>query len=160
LSLVAPSATASALRAVTKEDLEDVIWELDPLETYCQTNFDRTDASATFHEWEIDALVAPAANKQIEGDSEAYTSIASPTRVGNYLQIFAKQFLVSGTQEVVSKAGRKSEVMRQLKKQMKELKNDMEFAIVQNQQSSVGGSATARASSGHRIVDRLDGQQR
>jgi hypothetical protein len=131
-----------------REDLEDVIWELDPLETYCQTNFDRTDGSATFHEWEIDALVAAAANKQIEGDSEAYTSIVSPTRVGNYMQIFAKQFLVSGTQEVVNKAGRKSEVMRQLKKQMKELKNDMEFAIVQNQVSSAGGSATARTSAG------------
>jgi hypothetical protein len=131
-----------------REDLEDVIWELDPLETYCQTNFDRVDASATFHEWEIDALVAAAANKQIEGDSESYTSIASPTRVGNYTQIFAKQFLVSGTQEVVNKAGRKSEVMRQLKKQMKELKNDMEFSIVQNQVSSAGGAATARTSAG------------
>jgi hypothetical protein len=24
-----------------REDLEDVIWELDPLDTYCLTNFDR-----------------------------------------------------------------------------------------------------------------------
>lgn len=128
-----------------REDLEDVIWELDPLDTYCLTNLERSDAKATFHEWELDALVAPAANRQLEGDSEAYTSIVSPTRVGNYCQISSKLFLVSGTQEVVAKAGRKSEVMRQLKKQMKELKNDMEYAIVRNQASSAGGATTTRS---------------
>lgn len=128
-----------------REDLEDVIWELDPLETRVLTTFDRTDANATYHEWELDTLVAPGANRQIEGDSESYTSITSPTRAGNYCQISSKQFLVSGTQEVVAKAGRKSEIVRQLKKQMKELKNDMEYAIVRNQASSAGGSATARS---------------
>lgn len=128
-----------------REDLEDIIWELDPLDTRCLTTFERTEAKATFHEWELDALVAPAANRQLEGDSESYTSITSPTRAGNYCQISSKQFLVSGTQEVVAKAGRKSEVARQLKKQMRELKNDMEYAIVRNQASSAGGSATARS---------------
>lgn len=128
-----------------REDLEDVIWELDPLDTYCLSNFDRTDASATYHEWELDTMVAPGANRQIEGDSESYSSVVSPSRAGNYLQIVSKQFLISGTQEVVAKAGRKSEVLRQLKKQMKELKNDMEYAIVRNQASSAGGSATARS---------------
>jgi hypothetical protein len=131
-----------------REDLEDVIWELDPLEFYCQTNFDKTDASATFHEWELDASVAPASNIQIEGNDGSFTSIVSPTRAGNYLQILKKEFLVSGTQEVVAKAGRKSEVARQVKKQMKEMKNDFELAIVGNQQSSVGGSATGRAMGG------------
>ena len=128
-----------------RESLSDVIYELDPLETYCLTNFDRESAQATYHEWELDSLVAPATNRQIEGDAEAYSSIVSPTRAGNYMQIVAKQFLVSGTQEVVAKAGRQSEVLRQLKKQMRELKNDMEYAIVRNQASSAGGSATARS---------------
>lgn len=128
-----------------REDLEDVIYELDPLETRCLSQFDHVDAKATYHEWELDALVAAAANRQIEGDSESYTSIVSPTRAGNYCQIVSKQFLVSRTQERVAKAGRKSEVVRQKKKQMKELKNDMEYAIVRNQASSAGGSATARS---------------
>lgn len=128
-----------------KEDLEDVIWELDPLDTRCLTTFDRVDAKATYHEWELDATVAPGANRQIEGDAESYTSIVSPSRAGNYLQITSKQFLVSGTQEVVAKAGRKSELARQLKKQMREMKNDIEYAIVRNQASSAGGSATARS---------------
>lgn len=131
-----------------REDLEDVIWELDPLEFYCQTNFDRVDANATFHEWEMDITVAATSNLQVEGSDGAFTSIVSPTRVGDYLQILKKEFLVSGTQEVVAKAGRKSEVQRQVKKQMKELKNDLEFNIVRNQNSSVGGATTARAFGG------------
>ena len=128
-----------------REDLEDVIWELDPLEYYCQQNFDRVDAVATFHEWEMDTSVAPASNLQLEGNDGTFTSIVSPTRAGNYCQILKKEFLVSGTQEVVAKAGRKSEVVRQSKKQMKELKNDLEYAIVRNQASSAGGATTARA---------------
>ena len=52
-----------------REDLEDVIWALDPFENYCLQNFDRVDASATYHEWELDTLVAAGTNRQIEGDA-------------------------------------------------------------------------------------------
>jgi hypothetical protein len=131
-----------------REDLEDVIYELDPLDTYCLTNFDRVKAEATFHEWELDTLVGVTVNRQLEGDTFAATTVSSPTRAGNYCQISKKEFVITGTQEVVSKAGRKSDVKRQLKKQMKELKNDMEYAIVRNQGSSAGGAATARSSGG------------
>lgn len=128
-----------------REDLEDVIWELDPLDTYCLSNFDRVKADATFHEHELDTLAAVTVNRQLEGDTFSATTVVSPSRVGNYCQISKKEFTISGTQEVVSKAGRKSEVKRQLKKQMKELKNDMEYAIVRNQGSCSGGAATARS---------------
>lgn len=131
-----------------REDLEDVIWELDPLDTYCLSNFDRVKADATFHEWEMDTLVGVTANRQLEGDDATMVTVTAATRAGNYCQISRKTFLISGTQEVVSKAGRKSEIKRQMKKQMKELKNDMEYAIVRNQGSSAGGSATARSSGG------------
>lgn len=128
-----------------REDLEDVIWELEPLETYALTTFDRTEATATFHEWLRDRTVAPTTNRQLEGDASSFASIVSPTRLGNYCQISTKQFLVSRTQEKVAKAGRKSEVKRQLKKQMKELKDDMEYAIVRAQGSSAGGTSTVRS---------------
>jgi hypothetical protein len=128
-----------------REDLEDTIWELDPLETHCLSTFDRVDVSATFHEWELDALVAPAANRQIEGDDGSYGAVTQATRAGNYAQISSKLFLVTGTQETVKSAGRKSDLVRQAKKQMMELKNDIEYAVVRNQASSAGGSATARS---------------
>mgnify|MGYP000143094117 FL=1 len=131
-----------------REDLEDTIWDLFPDETYCLTNFDRVDANASYHEWLLDALAAPAANVQIEGDDAAYVTVTAPTRVGNYQQISRKTFLISRTQEKVAKAGRRRESTRQLTKQMRELKNDMEYALVRNQASSAGGSATARSSAG------------
>lgn len=128
-----------------REDLEDTIWDLFPDETYCLTNFDRVDASASYHEWLTDAIVAPTTNRQIEGDDAAYATVVSPTRVGNYQQISRKTFLISRTQEKVAKAGRRRESTRQLTKQMRELKNEMEYAIVRNQASSAGGSGTARS---------------
>ena len=128
-----------------REDLEDIIWELDPLETYCLSNFDRVKADATFHEHELDTLVGPTANRQLEGNDFDAATVVSPTRVGNYCQISKKEFIITGTQERVSKAGRKSDVKRQLKKQMKELKNDMEYAIVRNQGSSAGSATVPRS---------------
>jgi hypothetical protein len=102
-------------------------------------------AQAAYHEWLQDSLVGATANRQIEGDDASFVTIAAPTRVGNYCQIARKTFLVSGTLESVSKAGRAKEAARQAMKQMRELKNDMEYAIVRNQASSAGGSATARS---------------
>lgn len=128
-----------------REDLEDIIWELEPLETYCLTNFERVTANATYHEWELDTMVAPAANRQLEGDDGTFTSIVSPTRAGNHCQISSKRFLVSGTQQAVKQAGGGSQLKRQVKKQMKELKNDMEYAIVRNQVASAGGASTSRS---------------
>ena len=128
-----------------REDLEDVIWDLFPDETYCLTNFDKVDANASYHEWMLDAIVAPTTNRQIEGDDASFVTVVSPTRVGNYQQISRKTFLISRTQEKVAKAGRRRESARQLTKQMRELKNEMEYAIVRNQASSAGGSGTARS---------------
>jgi hypothetical protein len=147
MAIVSNTVTSYAVGSAggNREDLEDIIWELDPLETHCLSNFDRVDANATFHEWELDAMVAPGANIDIEGNDGTYASVTQPTRAGNYCQISSKLFLVSGTQEKVAKAGRKSDVARQLKKQMMELKNDIEYALVRNQASSAGGSATGRS---------------
>lgn len=128
-----------------REDLEDKIWDLFADETYCLSNFDRVKASGTYHEWLLDSLVAATTNRQIEGDDAAFTAITAPTRAGNYCQISRKTFLVSGTLESVSKAGRAKEAARQTMKQMRELKNEMEYAIVRNQASSAGGSTTGRS---------------
>lgn len=128
-----------------REDLEDVIWDLFPMDTYCVSNFPKVKASATLHEWLIDATAAVAANRQIEGDDASFATIVAPTRMGNYCQISRKTFLISRTMESVDKAGRKSELARQGMKQMKELKRDMESAVVTNQASSAGGHATARS---------------
>jgi uncharacterized protein DUF5309 len=132
-----------------REDLEDMIWDLFVEETYCLSNFDRVQADGVNHEWMLDALAAASVNAQLEGNQEAYTTLANPTRVGNPCQISDKLFLVSRTQEKVAKAGRTSEIQRNAMKKMRELKNDIEFSIVRNNGAvAASASITTRMSAG------------
>ena len=128
-----------------REDLSDTIYDLFADDTFFLTNLNKTRSSATLHEWLGDTLVAAAANINREGNDGEFASIVSPIRFGNYAQIFKKEFLVSGTQEAVSKAGRRTEGARQTVKQMREIKNDVEFAIVRNQAGTAGGATTGRS---------------
>lgn len=131
-----------------REDLEDKIWDLFAEDTWALSNFDHITANGVFHEWMKDSLAAAASNTAIEGNDASYTTLVNPSRVGNYCQITYKSFLVSGTQEVVSKAGRARESARAAMKKMRELKNDMEFDIVRNHASMAGDVASARSSAG------------
>lgn len=137
-----------------REDIEDVIWELDPMDTWSMSNLDRSDASGVYHEWLSDDLAAPGANRQIEGDEASATTGTPARRLGNWTQISNKVFAASGTLEAVNKVGRKSELSRLGTKLLKELKRDIEAAIVGNQGSSgggggaQGGTGSARSSAG------------
>jgi hypothetical protein len=144
-----PAATEQTFQAIgRREDLEDVIYDLFPMDTWAMTNLDRVDATQTFHEWLLDALAGATANRQIEGDDAAALTVNQPSRLGNYTQISRKTFTISGTLEAVKKAGRKSEISRQLMKQMREFKRDVEQALVGNQYSSAGDAASVRSSGG------------
>ena len=137
-----------------REDIEDVIFLLDPMDTWALSNLPRTQASGVYHEWLQDSLAAPAANRQIEGDDSSFATATPASRRGNWTQIAYKTFAVSDTLEAVEKVGRASERERLGVKLLKELKRDVEFAIVGNQGSSggaggaQGGTATARSSAG------------
>jgi hypothetical protein len=136
--------TAGGLR----EDLEDVIWDLFADETWALTNLPKTEATGTYHEWVKDELASAGANIAVEGDDFGAAAYTAPTRLGNYVQTARKDFLVSGVLEEVKKAGRKSEIARIAMKRMRELKNDVEYALVRNAASSAGGSTTGRSSAG------------
>ena len=144
------SSVANSITMATnvRESLEDVIYLLDPMDTWCLSNLDKTDVDAVYHEWLSDELAGATANRQIEGDDASFSTAAGATRLGNYCQISRKTFLVSGTLEAVKKAGRRSETQRLGTKLMKELKRDIEQSLVGNQASSAGGSGTARSSAG------------
>lgn len=131
-----------------REDLEDVIWDLFPADTWCLTNFDRVDAKSTSHDWLLDSLEAATANAQVEGDDASYATITAPLRYDNATQISRKTFIVSGTIEAVKLAGRKSEIARQTMKQMRELKRDIEKAIVGANGACAGSQAVGRQSAG------------
>lgn len=141
-------ASSLSYNANVREDLEDVIWLLDPMDTWALSNLDRVDANAVNHEWLSDNLAAAASNIVREGDDATFGTAVPAARLGNYCQIFNKTFVVSDTLEQVKKAGRSSETGRLGTKLLKELKRDMELAVVGNQASSAGGSATGRSLAG------------
>lgn len=128
-----------------REDLTDTIFNISPTETPFCTGAGRSNATATLHEWQTDALADAAANAQLEGDAIA-TDTSSPTvRVTNHTQILRKTARITGTQEVVNKAGRKSEMAYQMAKRSQEIKRDLEFVLVgANTAKLVGGATTAR----------------
>jgi hypothetical protein len=141
-------ASSLSYNANVREDLEDVIWLLDPMDTWALSNLDRVDATAPTHEWLSDNLAAAAANIVREGDDATFATAVPAARLSNQCQIYNKTFVVSDTLEAVKKAGRSSENGRLGTKLLKELKRDMEFGIVTNQASSAGGSATGRSMAG------------
>ena len=131
-----------------REDLEDVICTISPIETPFMTMAARTTAEAVTHEWQTDALNAAASNLAIEGDDAANGTTTPTTRMYNYCQISTKYAVVTDTQNAVKKAGRGSEMSYQIAKRLGELKRDMELALVGNQGATAGGSASARSSAG------------
>lgn len=130
------------------EDVEDVIFNISPTETPFLTKAKRKKATATLHQWQTDSLAAAAANRAIEGDDSTYATASPTTMLSNYTQISKKTVMVSGTADAVRKYGRKEEFAYQIAKKGKELKRDIEYALVTNQASSAGGSGTARSSAG------------
>ncbi len=131
-----------------REDLSDVIYNISPTETPLMSSIGKTKATATYHEWQTDALDAAALGGAVEG-ADASTITASPTtRIGNRTQIFTKSVAVAGTLEAVDKAGRKSEKAYQLAKVSAELKRNIELTLLSNQVSSAGNSSTARTMGG------------
>ncbi len=128
-----PSGIVATYDAVgNREDLSDVIWRAYEGETPVIDAIKKNKATGSNHEWQEDSLAAAAANAHIEGDDATPADPAATTRLSNYAQIFKKHAVVSGTQEAVLKAGRKSEMAFQIDKRMKEIKLDLEFACLGN----------------------------
>lgn len=127
-----------------REDLSDIISNISPTDTPFVSRAGKSKADATYHEWQTDELAAPAANAHLEAEEADIAQSSPTTRLGNYTQIFQKTVSVSGTQEVVRKAGRASELAYQLVKRGKELNKDIELAMLSNQAKAAGDATHAR----------------
>jgi hypothetical protein len=140
-----PGQTFQTYQAIgNREDLIDIIVNISPTKTPVLSMTESVRAMATLHEWQTDALNSPSANAAIEGNDSAAVAIGVTTRLNNYTQILTKNFIISGTQEIVRKAGRASEIGYQVQKLTKELATDIEYALVINASIVTGASTTAR----------------
>jgi hypothetical protein len=132
-----------------REDLSDIIYSIAPTDTPFMSGIAKEQAAAIFHEWQTDSLAsASSSNAHIEGDEISFAAPTATTRLGNRTQISRKAVIVSGTLDVVSKAGRNNELAYQISKISKELKRDMETILTANQAPVTGDDSNARKLAG------------
>ena len=133
-----------------REDLSDLISDISPTQTPFISNIGTRSAEQTYFEWQTDALSAASATPVVEGqDLSSFTAVTPTARLGNYCQINMVDFIISGTEQKVEKAGRSSEVAYQAAKAAKELKRNVEKAALLNGVGAVvGGTSAARVTAG------------
>jgi len=113
-----------------KEDITDIIYNIDPFDTPALSGMKTVPLNNTLFSWNEDVLAAPAANASEEGADGDDGGHQVVDLISNNTQIFKKLVKVTGTSESVDFYGRKSEKAYQLAKKSKELKRDIEFALV------------------------------
>lgn len=131
-----------------REDLSDVIYDISPEETPFYSKCAKVKATATFHEWQTDALRSSASNAHIEGDDTTAGAVTATSRLGNRTQIFKNAVVIPDTDEGLKKAGRGAEIAYQTLKIAKEQKLDIEKALFDNNAAVTGTSIAARELAG------------
>jgi len=144
MTIVSNTFTTYSAKGI-REDLSNVITNIAPEETPFQSNIGRETISNTLFEFQTDTLADAAANAQLEGDDVGtFDSVVATVRVTNYAQISRKTIVLSNTEEVVNKAGRRSELAYQIAKRGSELKRDQEFIFLNGGIAVAGNTTTAR----------------
>jgi len=114
-----------------REDLTDTLAILAPEETPVLSSASKQKANATFVEWTVDSLASPSTDGITEGaDVSSFTDkFASRARLGNYVQKFRRDFMVSDLQEAVDSVG-PAKVAQAEAKAIRELKRDVEATLL------------------------------
>jgi hypothetical protein len=139
-----------------REDLTDVLTILAPEETPILSSANKQRASATNVEWTVDSLAAPQTAGISEGaDVTAFTDqFAGRARLGNRVQKFRRDYMVSDMQEAVDSVG-PAKIAQAEAKAIRELKRDIEATIAGTQDSATeNGAGVANALRG--LGDWLD----
>ena len=148
--------TNSGSGVSNREDLTDVLTILAPEETPILSSANKERASATNVEWTVDSLSAPQTAGIAEGaDVTAFTDqFAGRARLGNRVQKFRRDYMVSDMQEAVDSVG-PAKIAQAEAKAIRELKRDVEATLAGTQDSAVeNGAGVANALRG--LGDWLD----
>lgn len=147
--MAVPTGTFTTYGAVgEREDLSDVIHDISPIDTPFMSNAKRGKATQTLHEWQTDSLASAASNAQIEGDDPDADTATATVRYSNQCQLSWKVPRVTGTLRATDTAGRADELSYQVAKRGRELKRDIETALLSNQGGTAGAAASARTLAG------------
>lgn len=125
-----------------REDLLDVLTILAPEETPVLSSAAKSKASATFVEWTVDSLSAPVTTGVAEGsDVTVFTDkFANRARLGNYIQKFRRDFMVSDLQNAVDSVG-PAKIAQAEAKAVREIKRDIEATLCSNNDRTVEDGA-------------------
>lgn len=127
-----------------REQLLDVLTILAPEETPVLSSASKSKATATFVEWTVDSLSAPVTTGINEGaDVTVFTDkFANRARLGNYIQTFRRDYMVSNLQNAVDSVG-PAKIAQAEAKSVREIKRDIEATLLSNNDRSVedGGAA-------------------
>jgi hypothetical protein len=144
---VAASKSYDLSGGALREDLQDVIYDISPMETIFLTRAARATVKSTTHEWLTDSLTTAARNAQIEGNDFTAVARALPARLKTYTQISRKDFEVTGTAQAVENAGMRELMAYHTARAGKELKRDIEVAALGQYHGTAGSSVLARTTS-------------
>ena len=140
-----------------REDLTDVLTILAPEETPILSSADKKKASSTFVEWTVDSLAASSTSGISEGaDVTAFTDqFAGRAKLGNRVQKFRRDYMVSDMQEAVDSVG-PAKIAQAEAKAIRELKRDIEATLCGTQDKATeDGAGTANQLRG--LGDWLEG---
>lgn len=139
----APAAKTGTGSAISnREDLSNELAILAPEETPILSLCSKGKATSTFSEWTVDSLAAPATTGISEGSDVTSFSdkFANRARLGNYVQVMRRDYLVSNLQQAVTSVG-PANIAQAESKSMREIKRDIEATIASNNEMTVENGA-------------------
>lgn len=125
-----------------KEDVSDIISNLTPTKTPFQSMIGSETTHNTLFQWQEDELRAVIDNAQVEGFTANDATLTPTVMRDNYTQILEKTIKVSGSADKRDTYGRAKESAYQMAKAMKEVKRDLEHAMVGTKQAKAAGSSS------------------
>lgn len=139
----APAAKTGQGSAISnREDLSNELAILAPEETPILSLASKGKASSTYTEWTVDSLSSPVTSGVSEGSDVTSFSdkFADRARLGNYTQLFRRDYLVSNLQQATTSVGSVGIASAEAKA-MRECKRDLEATIASNNEMSVENGA-------------------
>ena len=129
-------------------DLMDNIFNVAPTDTPFLSMCGKSEASQVLHEWQTDTLQTPGENERLEGADTTTFVASSTTELNNRTQILSKAINVSGTAQAVKQAGVEKQYAYQMALRTKELKRDVEYALLHNKIARAESGSNPRLMTG------------
>jgi hypothetical protein len=125
-----PYKITNASSTVIREELSDVIVNIDPTDTTFISNIPKGKSSSYKHEWITDTLTAATTNQKAEATTADYNAATIGTRKASYITNSAKWFSVSDIMEAMNSVDRATTLAYRTAACLKELARDIEYTAI------------------------------